>query len=119
MEFVKFKRQLAKVDLEKHLLQVLDERIKSLPNYAELRLNPEMILLCCNLIENGCKKKDKIQKKDLALRVLTSVFSYNPVDTKNAGDTIEFLHANKRIKRIKMIKKIGLLLLDYIKRKWL
>jgi len=119
MEYVKFKRQLAKVDLEKHLLHVLDERIKSLPNYAELRLNPEMILLCTNLIENGCKKKDKIQKKELALRVLTSIFNYNAVDIKNAGDTIEFLHANKRIKRIKVIKKIGLLVLDCIKRKWL
>lgn len=119
MEYVKFKRQLAKVDLEKHLLQVLDERIKSLPNYSELRLNPEMILLCCNLIENGSKKKHKIQKKELAIRVLSSVFNYNPVDTKNASDVIEFLHANNRIKKIKVARKFGLFIIDWIKRKFL
>lgn len=117
--FVIYKRHLAKLNLEKELLSVLEEKIKSLPNYQELRLHPEVILLCCNIIENSVSKKDKVQKKDLAVKVLSSVFNYSAADKKSCEDSIEFLWSNKRIKKIKLWKKVVLFLEDWVKRKWL
>ena len=70
--YVDFKKTLLTADVEKQLQTVIEERIKSLPTYLEHRLNPELILLACNLIENWCKdnKKLKLNKKVLCLKVL-------------------------------------------------
>jgi hypothetical protein len=119
MDFVPYKRQLARVNLEKEISSVLEERVKALPNYIELRLNPEIILLACNLIENSVGKKDKIQKKEIVVKILSGIFNYSPADKKGVEDTVEFLHANKRIKRVKLIKKVLLFVGEWIKRKWL
>jgi hypothetical protein len=78
-----------------------------------------VVLLCCNCIENSVTKKDKVNKRDLAVKVLGTVFSHTPVEKKAIEDQIEFLWANKRIKKIKLLKKIWLFLEDYVKRKWL
>jgi hypothetical protein len=114
-----YKRHLAKLNIEKEIVSVLEEKVKSLPNYQELRLHPELILLCCNLIENSVSKKDKVQKKDLAVKVLGSVFNYSAADKKACEDAIEFLHSNKRIKKIKVWKKLFLYFHDWLQRKLL
>ena len=116
---VPYKRSLGRLSLEKDLHAVLDEKLKSLPNYNELRLNPEAILLCCNCIENSVSKKDKVVKKDLAVKVLHAVFNYTPAEKKSVEDVIQFLHENKRIKKIKAWKKVLLFLVSLIKRKLL
>ena len=117
--FVIYKRHLAKLNLEKELLAVVDEKIKGLPNYTELRLNPEMILLCCNVVENAVSKKDKVEKKELVVRVLGSIFNYSAADKKTCEEHIEFLHSNKRIKKIKVWKKLFLYFNDWLQRKLL
>jgi hypothetical protein len=119
MDLVKFKRQLARSDLEKRLIDILQEKVKSLPSYEELRLNPELILLCCNLIENGCERKDQVDKKLLCINVLDSVFGYNNAEKKQCDDTVEFLWATKRIKRIRLIKKVIYYVMDILKRRFL
>jgi hypothetical protein len=119
MDLVKFKRQLARSDLEKRLIQILEEKVKSLPSYEELRLNPELVLLCCNLIENGCERKDQVEKKTLCINVLHSIFNYTNQEKKQIDDTIEFLHSTKKIKRIPFVKKLIYYIIDIIKRRFL
>jgi hypothetical protein len=119
MDLVKLKRQLAKSDLEKRLIDILQEKVKSLPSYEELRLNPELILLCCNLIENGCKKKDKVDKKLLCINILDSVFNYSTQEKRQVDDSIEFLWATKRIKRISLVKKNIYYIAEILKRRFL
>ncbi len=118
--YVKLKHHLKNMDLEKQLIEVIDQRIRTLPNYVELRLNPELILLCCNLIENAViDKKIKLDKKALCLRILSTIFSYNEADKKHVDSTIEFLHSNKRIKKVSFAKKCALILYDWVCRKFL
>lgn len=119
MDLVKFKRQLARSDLEKRLIDILQEKVKSLPSYEELRLNSELILLCCNLIENGCKKKDQVDKKVLCINVLDTIFNYSNQEKKQVDDSIEFLWATKSIKRIHLVKKILYYLVDILQRRFL
>ncbi len=118
--YVKLRHVLKDMNLEKQLIEVIDQRIRTLPNYMELRLNPELILLCCNLIENAViDKKIKLDKKALCLRILSTIFQYNENDKKHVDSTIQFLHANKRIKMVSFSKKCILIMWDWIKRKLL
>jgi hypothetical protein len=118
--YVKLKHNLLNMDLEKQLIEVIDQRIRTLPNYQELRLNPELVLLTCNLVENAVIDKHiKIDKKSLCLRVLTSIFTYTEADKKQVSETIEFLHCNKRIKKVSIFRKCILIVWDWVCRKFL
>lgn len=118
--YVKLKNNLLQADLEKQLLEVIDQRIRTLPDHSTFRNNPELILLTCNLIENACQdKKIKIDKKALCIRILHTIFQYGEPEKKQIGDTIEFLFSNKRIKKVSIFKKTLAITWDFVKRKFL
>lgn len=119
--YVRFKRKLFKADLEKQLHEVIEEKVKSLPNHAELRLHPELILLCCQLVENSVSnnKKLKLDKKQLVSDVLHKIFTYNANDRKQVEETIEFLHATNKIHRVKLAVKFLHLFWNWLQRKFL
>lgn len=122
LNYVKLKNNLKHLDLEKQLITTIDQRIKSLPNHNELRLNPELILLVCNLVENAVfdkKTKLKVDKKALVVRVLHSVFNYTEPDKKQVDQHIEFLHANGQIKKVSFAKKCSSIVWDWLSRKFL
>lgn len=118
--YVKLKNNLLQADLEKQLLEVIDQRIRTLPDHSSFRNNPELILLTCNLIENACvDKKIKIDKKALCIRILHAIFSYAEPEKRQIGETIEFLHSNKKIKKVSLVKKCLAITWDFVKRKFL
>ena len=107
--FVPFERKLQRVDIEKQLIQTLERKIRSLPDFLSLKLNPEIVLFACNLIEHIVKKKYKIDKKQLCINVLSTIFAFTEVDKKSAGEIIDFLHSTNSIKRATLWKKIKIL----------
>jgi hypothetical protein len=119
--YVNYKRSLLVSDVEKQLSDIIETRIKALPNYLEHKLNPELILLACNLVENGVKDKNvsKINKKSLVIKILQTVFTLNPAEIKQLDNVIEFLHSNKKIKLVGVVKKIRIVGKDWLKRKLL
>lgn len=119
MDLVKFKRGLARADLERKLGALLEEKVKSLPDFNTLKLNPELILLVCNLVEEGVKKKFNIDKKDLVMKVLDNIFKYTENEKRQIDDQIEFLHSTKKIKKVKFVIKIIHYVLDWIQRRFL
>lgn len=119
MDLVKFKRGLARVDLEKKLGDLLEEKVKSLPDFSQLKLNPELVLLVCNLVEEGAEKKFNIDKKELVMKVLDNIFRYSEAEKKHIDDQIEFLHSTGKIKRVKLVVKIVYYVIDWIKRRFL
>lgn len=122
LNFVKLKNNLKHLDLEKQIIEAIDQKIKRLPNYAELKHNPELVLLVCNLLENSIdnrKSKIKVDKKLLVLKVLTATFNYNEQDKKQIDQTIEFLHSNKRIKKVSTFRKISSMVWEWLKKKLL
>ena len=108
--YVPFERKLQKVDIEKQLIATLENRIRSLPNFQELKLNPELVLYACNLIENIVKRKYKIDKKNLCVNVLTSIFAFTDADKKSCGEIVEFLHSTGQIKKATFWKKVKIVL---------
>lgn len=119
--YVKFKRKLFKADLEKQLQDIIEQKVKGLPNYVELKIHPELVLLCCQLVENSIddNKKLKFDKKELVVNVLHKIFNYNAVDRKAVEECIEFLWQTKKIHKVKFMKKVVHLVLDWLKRKLL
>ena len=117
--YVNYKRSLLVSDVEKQLSDIIETRIKALPNYLEHKLNPELILLACNLVENGSKNISKLNKKGLVIKILQGIFTLNPVEIKQLDNVIEFLHSNGKIKLVGVVKKIRIVGKDWLKRKLL
>lgn len=114
-QFVPFERKLQRVDIEKQLIATLEQKIRSLPDFSSLKLNPEIVLFACNLIENIVKKKYKINKKELCINVLTTIFNFTEPDKKSCGEIIEFLHSTSQIKKATLWKKIKIVIKKKLK----
>ncbi len=75
-------------------------RVKDIPNLQEHRLNNELIVLICNLIENLVKKKYNLNKLELLLFTLKRAVELSPDEEELVKSAVEFLHVNKLINKI-------------------
>jgi hypothetical protein len=72
-------------------------------------MDPQLTLLVCELIINlgdelGLTKD--VNKNDLSLDILTSLYNLNSQEQAQIKQQIEFLSNNKHIKKVKLSKKI-------------
>ena len=51
-ELVDYKNELNTHVVKNNLIDKIVEKINKIPKHHELRLNPELILLVCNIVEN-------------------------------------------------------------------
>ena len=70
-------------------LNLLDQKYKN---------NQDILLLVCNLVEHLVKEK-KINKKELVLDIITSLYN-NSNERAIYDSNIEFLHSTKAIKKL-------------------
>ena len=64
-ELVDYENELNTHVVKNNLIDKIVEKINKIPKHRELRLNPELILLVCNIVENTITKKMKQAKKML------------------------------------------------------
>jgi len=88
--------------------------IKQVPNLDEHKLNNELILLLCNLIENLCKKKHKIDKLNLLITTMKRVIPLSESDEQVIKQAVEFLHSNKTIREVAKSKYAKFFLAKFI-----
>lgn len=83
------------------IIKKIQDRITELnlrlPDYKN---NTEFVLLVLNLVEHLVKKKYKIDKKKLAVHILSTLLNLNAQEISALETNIEFLHANKMIKKV-------------------
>lgn len=118
---IKMKHSLARHNKAETIKHALVEHIRKIPGYELLANDPELILWVCNVVENTAEKIDdkKLDKKDMVMTIMTLAFNMQK-DKQDAVDkTIEFLWSNKKIKKVSLIKKIGLGLYDWASRRLL
>ena len=83
------------------------EEVRKIPEVEKnFKLNPEITLLVCLVVENMVGKNVKIDKKALVLKALSEVFSLNEKEKVQTEDQIEFLYNNGDIKKIPKLKKV-------------
>jgi len=90
-----------RIEIKNKIITRIGELGLVISNY---RNSTEFLLLILNLIEHLVVKKDKINKKELAIEVLNEVFGLNELERNNINSNIDFLHQNKNIKKVSMWK---------------
>jgi hypothetical protein len=83
------------------ILKKINDRITELGlTQSQYKNNTEFILLVLNLIEHLVKKKHNINKKQLAVEIITNLFPFNGQEVDALENNIEFLHSNGMIKKV-------------------
>ena len=87
------------------LVEFIIKEIQNIPEYQSHKNNLELIKLIFNLIENKVVKKDKLDKKSIVIEGIKRTFNLNEAEVKTLEGFIEFLHKNKKIKKLSVLKK--------------
>ena len=116
-----------KNSLQKHTLfyNLLDEIVKKLTteikSIDKTKLDPELTLLVCNLLENSFTSgnKYKIDKKQLVIQILTQIFNLHDGEKEIIGQQVDFLFLNKKIKKVRLLKNAKNFLCELLTKKLL
>ena len=96
-------------------------RLQALPNFREYKDDLENLLYVCVLCEHLVKPsknvKDKIDKRLLVLEVFEKAYGASNINKDVISSNIDFLHENKRIKKVSMINYICGSLSEWFNRK--
>lgn len=100
------------------------ERITDMPECVRTdKHSIELLLMICTMIENaidnsGKKDKKKIDKKLLAIQVMTKLFgNMKPDDISSISASIEFLHDTTQIVKFPLWKVISSNVCSWVKKK--
>ena len=116
LDQIEMKHSLALHNKEESIKQALIQKINKIPNNHLLKNDPELICWLCCAIENAYDKyidNVKPDKKNIATTIMTLVFNLQKAEQDAVEKTIQFLWNNKKIKKIKLYKKVGLAIYDW------
>ena len=118
-ELVPFKNTLAAHIKQNQIIDDVCKIIAEIPDLNKMRLDPELTVYVCNIIENLIEKKDKkeISKLDLASTILAKACNLEATDLDLVIKQIKFLDNNGRIKKASATKKLGKSAWEWFKRK--
>jgi hypothetical protein len=85
--------------------------------HLKYKLDNEFLTLLTNMVEYLVSKKDKINKKQLALEIMKDYFAATDEDCEIIGKNIEYLHNNKVIKKVSFWKLFRSGLCEWFKKK--
>lgn len=83
---------------------------------AKYKLNQDVLLLICNLVEHMVRDK-KINKKQLVLEIIHGVYPLQPNERTQLESSIEFLHSNGAIKKLSKFYLFCVGIYEYLKGK--
>ena len=112
---LRMKHSLEVHNKEETIKQETIEHIRKIPNYMLLKNDIELILYVCNIVENTAKSVDnkKPDKKELVMTIMTLAFSLQKAEQEVVEKAIDFLHNNKKIKKMSFMKQIGYAVADW------
>ena len=118
-DMINLKHNLLQESLINKIKNIVKEKIGDI-NLPKFRMDPQLTLLVCELIMNlgdelGLTKD--VNKNDLSLEILTSLYNLNSQEQQQIKQQIEFLSNNKQIKKVKLSKKIWASLCAWVLKK--
>jgi hypothetical protein len=117
---LKFKNRLLIHDKFHSLLNQIHDLVKGLHQHEDLRGDPELILLVCNLVENLLgKNKFKIDKKELVIAILDKVYNLTDEEKQQLDIQVQFLYDNGKIQKVSWVKLAMHYTTDWVFRKFL
>jgi len=121
-ELVEFKNTVAAHIKQNKIIDDVVENIVKIPDFLKLKMDPEIVNYCCNVVENLIKKEDKkeISKLDLVTSILIKAWDLkeeNELD--QVIKQIKFVVNNNQVKKISKTKKYKKYIKDWIVKKLL
>lgn len=90
------------------LLSKIALEIQKIPNIEKYKLSRRITKVVCNILENAISSNAnlKINKKQLCIDILDSIFKLSDQEKQIIDDDVEFLFENKMIKKLSNWKKL-------------
>lgn len=120
--YIKPKNALKKRDKKQKIINAIKEKVMSLHNHQALKngnsVDPELILMVCNCVENAIKKHAGINKKEFVIEILNDIFGgLKPQEIQQVEAQCQYNFDNKLIEKVSTAYKAGSILYNYIKSK--
>jgi hypothetical protein len=118
-ELVVFKNTLAAHVKQNKIIDDVCKILSEIPELNRMRLDPELTVYVCNILENLIDKSEKkeISKLDLASTIIAKACNLEASDLDLVIKQIKFLDNNGRIKKASATKKITKSAWEWFKRK--
>lgn len=120
-DLVEFKHTLASHIEQNKIIDEITQIISQIPNFINLRMDPEVTVYVCNVIEQKIKGEHKknVSKLDLATLILTKVWNLEENELDAVIKQIKFLDNNGAIKKVSKSKKYKKYIKDWLVKKLL
>ena len=101
------------------LSKAIEAKIKLMPDFNDLKFDPDIILYICEIIENNIKQTEtkSIDKKNIVINILQKCHTFTAPELVILNKMIEFLHSNHLIKKITQVEKNGSKFFNWVIRK--
>ena len=109
MEKIKENDKIKHLNRLSELSKGVIEKVQAMPDLYELKLDLDIILYVCNIIENNIKQNEtkSIDKKKIVVDIIQKCTPLNPPEVLILNKMIEFLHSNHLIQKVSKIEKTG------------
>ena len=122
-ELIQFQNTVKAHIKQSTIINDVVKTLSELPDFTtKLRLDPEIVVYCCNIVEQLIKKEDKkeISKLDLVTSILIKAWD---LKEENELDLIikqiKFVCNNNQVKKVSSRKKYGKYIKDWLVKKLL
>ena len=109
MDKIKENNKIKHLNKLSELFKGIIAKVQAMPDLNDLKLDLDVILYVCNLIENNIKQNEtkSIDKKKFVVDIIQKCTPLNPPEILILNKMIEFLHSNHLIQKISKIEKTG------------
>jgi len=120
-DLVEFKHTLASHIEQNKIIDEITQIISQIPNFINLRMDPEVTVYVCNVIEQKIKGEHKknVSKLDLATLILTKVWNLEENELDAVIKQIKFICNNNQVKKVSKSKKYKKYIKDWLVKKLL
>ena len=120
-DLVEFKHTLASHIEQNKIIDEITQIVSQIPNFINLKMDPEVTVYVCNVIEQKIKGEHKknVSKLNLATLILTKIWNLEENELDIVIKQIKFLDNNQQIKKVSKSKKYKKYIKDWLVKKLL
>ena len=109
--YIKTKNSLKKREKRQKIKQAIKDKVMPIHDHTQLRQNssvePELILMVCNCVENCIKKHAGVDKKSFVIEIIEDIFSsLSHNEKENIAQQCQFFFDNALIEAIPLSTKV-------------
>ena len=121
-ELIEFKNTVKAHIKQSTIVNDVVKTLSELPDFnTKLKFDPEIIVYCCNIVEQLIKKEDKqeISKLDLVSTILVKAWNLEENELDLVIKQIKFVCNNNQVKKVSKSKKYKKYIKDWLVKKLL